>query len=72
MRMLVYSALDLVDEYARIKTKDHPKKTSKLYNESTYLGSIYEGKIGEFEFDVYGYISNTKYKYILLKNDDHQ
>lgn len=43
----------------------------KLYNESTYLGPIFEGHIGEFEFDVYGFISNTKYKYILVKNDDH-
>ena len=69
--MLVYSSLDFIDEYGRIKNKDHAKKYQKLYNESTYLGCIYEGKIGEFEFDVYGFISNTKYKYILLKNDEH-
>jgi len=44
---------------------------AKLYNENTYLGLLFEGLIGEYEFDIYGYISNTKYKYLLVKNDTH-
>ena len=42
---------------------------SKLYNESAYLGLLFETNIGEYEMDVYAYMSITRYKYILIKND---
>ena len=42
---------------------------SKMYNENTYLGLMFEASVGEYEMDVYGYISNTRYKYLLIKND---
>lgn len=71
MRLLVYQTLDLVDDYARVKTKKQQMSVAKLYNENTYLGLLFEGLIGEYEFDIYGYISNTKYKYLLVKNDTH-
>ena len=69
--MLVYQSLDLIDEYTKIKTKKTQQSMTKLYNENTYLGLIFEGHIGELEFDLYGYVTNTRYKYILMKNDNH-
>ena len=42
---------------------------AKLYNESTYLGLLFEANIGEYEMDVYAYLTNTRYKYIVIKND---
>lgn len=44
---------------------------AKLYNESTYLGLLFESNIAEYEMDVYAYLSNTRYKYIVIKNDQH-
>ena len=44
---------------------------AKLYNENTYLGLIFEGHVGELEFDCYAYVTNTRYKYILMKHDNH-
>lgn len=43
----------------------------KLYNESCYLGLIFESQVGDYEFDVYAYISHTRYKYLLIKNEKH-
>ena len=70
MQMLVYQSLDLIEgQYARLKTKGQHESMAKLYNESTYLGMIFESNIGEYEMDVYAYLSNTRYKYIVIKND---
>ena len=33
---------------------------------------MYEGSVSEYELDVYALVTNTKLKYILLKNDNHQ
>ena len=76
--MLVYQSLDLInDQYLKIKTEKEQENKSKeglnkLFNESNYLGLLFESNIGEYELDVYAFISNTRYKYILLKNDRHQ
>jgi len=40
-------------------------------NTSYFVGLIFEANISDYELDVYAYISNTKYKYILIKNDQH-
>ena len=61
MKMLVNQSLDLIDEqYARIKHKAEHEQNVKLlkqYNESCYLGQIFEGNISDYEFDVYAHIS---------------
>lgn len=41
------------------------------FNQCTYLERIFEGHIGEYEFDIYGFVTNNRYKYILMKNDKH-
>ena len=73
--MLVYQALDLIEEqYARIKSKgEHEQnaKTLKQYNESCYLGLIFEANISDYELDVYAHITHTRYKYILIKYEQH-
>ena len=40
-------------------------------NTSCFLGQLFEAQVSDFELDVYGFISNTRYKYILIKNDQH-
>ena len=69
MNLLVFQALDLIEsQYGRIKTNNELKeRMHSKYNNSTYLGLLYEGNVGMLELDVYGYISNTKYKYIVIK-----
>lgn len=42
---------------------------SKQVNEACYLGCLFESFIDEYELDLYAYVSVTKYKYILIKND---
>jgi len=75
MNMLVYQSLDLINEqYARIKGKNEHEqnvKTLKQYNESCYLGLLFETNVSDYEFDVYAHISQTRYKYILIKNEQH-
>ena len=41
-------------------------------NLNCFLNLQFEANVGEYELDVYAYLTNTKYKYILLKNDQHQ
>jgi len=76
--MLVYQALDLITEqYSRIKgSKENEmnKKQEKdqpdlAFNTNTFLGQLFEAHIQDYELDVYGYLSSTRYKYILIKND---
>jgi hypothetical protein len=44
---------------------------AKLYNENTYLGLLFQSNVSEYELDVYAYMSNTRYKYFIIKNDLH-
>ena len=75
MRQLVNQSLDLIEEqYARIKSKQEHEinaKVLKQYNESCYLGLLFETTISDYELDVYAHISHTRYKYILIKNEQH-
>jgi hypothetical protein len=41
------------------------------YNMACFLGLLFEANVAEYELDVYAFISNTKYKYILIKNEPH-
>ena len=43
----------------------------KHYNEKCHLGLIFQTQVSDYELDVYAYISLTRYKYILIKNDQH-
>ena len=72
MTMLLYQCLDLVDEqYARIKPKSQDNTSYSNYNESCFLGLIFETTLSDYEMDVYAYVSNTRYKYFLIKVEDH-
>ena len=33
------------------------------------LGLLIETFIGQYQLDVYGYISNTNFKYVIIKNE---
>ena len=73
MNMLVYQCLDLVSEqYARLKTREEHEKIRQKYNESCYLGLIFETTLSDYEFDVFAYVSPTRYKYIMVKNEEHR
>jgi len=77
MQMLVFSSLDLITEhYAKIKGDQEHKANKELAaingqsaNTSCYIGLLHEANIGEYELDVYAYVSNTKYKYIVIKSE---
>ena len=72
MNLLVFQALDMIEsQYAKIKSEKQFEALPKMYNDNTFLGLLTESTISTYEFDVYGFLSNTKYKYILLKNDSH-
>jgi hypothetical protein len=73
MELLIYQSLDLITEqYSRIKTKQEKELLQEnKYNEKCYLGLLQESQIDDYEFDIYAYVSNTRYKYILLKNETH-
>ena len=62
--MLVYQTLDHFDEKQRLKGV-----TGKAPTEPTYQGLLTEAYIGQYLLHVYGYISNTNYKYVIVKNE---
>ena len=62
MSMLVHSSLDIFEQ----RQKFTPKSTQA---NSTYLGQLMETFIGSYELDMYGYISLTNVKYVILKNE---
>ena len=79
--MLVYQGLDVINEqHARIKGAKENEINKKLekdqpelaVNTSCFIGLLFEAHVCDFELDVYAFISNTRYKYILIKNDQHQ
>ena len=75
MKMMVLQSLDIIDEqYGKIKTETHHNLISNTnqYNDQCFLGCVFEANVDEYEMDIFAYISITKYKYILIKNDQHQ
>ncbi|CDW88798.1 UNKNOWN [Stylonychia lemnae] len=77
LKMLAYQTLDLFDEKQRLKGTSKvqagpspaPILQSSGHGESTYLGLIMETCVSQYQMDLYGYISNTNYKYIIIKNE---
>ena len=64
--MLVFQTLDVFDEKQKIKAGS---KAPGGAVEPTYLGLLLETFVSHYEFDIYGYISNTNYKYVIVKNE---
>jgi len=56
----VHCSLDIIDERV-----NNPKKIGSTLNE-TYLGLLYPSE----NYKVYGYLKNTKVKFILVTTDD--
>lgn len=72
MNLMVFQTLDLIEShYSKIKTEEQNKAKNVRYNEDTFLGCLSSSNLGLYEFDVYAYLSNTKYKYVLIKNELH-
>ena len=71
LKMLVYQTFDLFDEKQRLKSQSVIRQPpgQSAHSETTYLGLIMETFISQFQIDVYGYISNTNYKYLIIKNE---
>lgn len=64
--MLVYQTLDTFDEKAKIKSVQE-KKVGTI--DPTYLGLLMENFIETYELNIYGHITNTNYKYVIIKNE---
>ncbi|TNV76008.1 hypothetical protein FGO68_gene9672 [Halteria grandinella] len=69
MKMLVYQTLDHFEEKQKIKGAQVQAPKQGFLAESTYQGLIIEAFVSQYQLDVYGYISNTNYKYIIIKNE---
>ena len=66
LKILTYSTLDFFDDKQKIKGAS---RAPNVAQEHTYLGLIMETFLEYFSLDIYGYISNTNYKYIIIKNE---
>ena len=64
--MLAYQTLDYFDDKQKVRA---PPRAPNQPQEPTFLGLILETFIEYYPLDVYGYISNTNYKYILIKHE---
>lgn len=64
--MLVYLTLDILEEKQKLKAVS---RSESSYTEPTYMGLIQEQFIHYYQLDIYGYISNTNYKYLIVKNE---
>ena len=60
---IVHTSLDIVEEKLRVASKS---KTTAASGATGYLGLLYPTE----EFKVYGYITNTKVKFIVVAADD--
>ena len=67
MKMLVYQTIDQFEEKQRLKNL--PPGAKNPTSEPTYQGMMMEAMIQAFQLDVYGMITNTNYKYIIVKNE---
>ncbi len=69
MKMLVYQTLDQFDDKQKIKAAALPSRGQGAITETTYQGLMNEQFVGSFQLDVYGFITNTNYKYVIIKNE---
>ena len=77
MAMLGYSMLDIFTEKAqiipdRVATEEKKRESSQGKEsvkevEPTYLGLLSQSFVDRYEFDVYGYVSVTGFKYLVFK-----
>ena len=77
MSMLAYSSLDVFSEKSqiipdRVKTAQDAKdkslgKEPTKEQEPTYLGLLTQSFVDRYEFDVYGFVSITNFKYVVFK-----
>ena len=51
------------ESWSRVLTKVCNSVTSKV------IGLLLESFVSQYQLDVYGFISNTNYKYIIIKNE---
>ena len=63
MSMMVYSMVDLLDEKQRIKS------STQRQAYQSYLGLLQECFLSQFQLDIYGKITCTNYKVIIMKNE---
>jgi hypothetical protein len=64
MAMIAYSTFDVFDEKQKITAAQEGEVQFR-----SYLGLLLESFVGQYELDVYGYITPTNYKMVILKNE---
>lgn len=64
--MLAYQSLDFFDEKQKMKAQ--VRQQSQMQDQ-TYMGLLMEIFLETYTLDIYGYITNTNYKYIIIKNE---
>ena len=71
MKMLVYQTLDQFEDKQKIKAAALPARGqgTAITAETTYQGLMNEQFVSSFQLDVYGFITNTNYKYVIIKNE---
>ena len=71
MKMLVYQTLDWFEDKQKIKAAALPARGqgAAITAETTYQGLMNEQFVSSFQLDVYGFITNTNYKYVIIKNE---
>ena len=71
MKMLVYQTLDQFEDKQKIKAAALPARGqgAAIVAETTYQGLMNEQFVSSFQLDVYGFITNTNYKYVIIKNE---
>lgn len=75
IKMLAYQSLDLFDEKQKLRGTSRAPASStatmqgSTHSESTYLGQILETWVSQYQLDLYGFVTNTNYKYLIIKNE---
>ncbi len=68
MKMLIYTTLDVFEDKQKLKAAAS-QSSKPIQTEPTYLSLINEVFLNAFQLDVYGFITNTNYKYVIVKNE---
>lgn len=80
MSMLTFSTMDVFSDKGviipdRVKTMqdkkdiDAGKQVKETEIVDTYLGLLSQNFVDKYQIDVYGYLSITNYKYVVLKTE---
>ena len=65
--MLAYQTLDLFEEKQKIRGAGGKSGGGQ---DPTYMGLVMETFLEYFQLDIFAFISNTNYKYIIIKNEN--